>query len=175
VPYHPLMDLRYPTGRFTYDPHVTPEKRAAWVAAIGRFPEELTAALARLPAGRLDTPYREGGWTARQVVHHVADSHMNAYVRFRLALTEDEPTLKPYAEDRWAELVDARTEDPAVSAGILQGVHRRWHALLASLEPSDFARTARHPEHGAITVDWLLQLYAWHGRHHIGHLGLVAG
>jgi hypothetical protein len=169
------MDPRYPTGPFTYDPEITPEKRAQWIAAIGSFPTELKAALAALPAGELDTPYRDGGWTARQVVHHVADSHINAYVRFRLALTEAEPMVKPYEESRWAELVDARTEDPAVSVGILDGLHRRWHGLLRSLGPDDFARTARHPQHGPITVDWLLQMYAWHGRHHIGHINIVSG
>lgn len=169
------MDPRYPTGRFAYDSDVTPEKRAAWVAVIGRFPAELKDVLAVLNPAQVDTPYRPGGWTGRQVVHHVADSHMNAYVRFRLALTEDEPPVKPYAEDRWAELVDARTEDPAVSVGILDGVHRRWHTLLASLQPGDFERTLKHPEHGTITLDWLLQLYAWHGRHHLGHLGLIGG
>ncbi|MEZ5288099.1 MAG: hypothetical protein R2712_25545 [Vicinamibacterales bacterium] len=115
------MDPRYPTGRFAYDSDVTADKRAAWVAAIGQFPTELRAALGVLSAADLDTPYREGGWTGRQVVHHVADSHINAYVRFRLALTEDAPTVKPYAEARWAELADARTEDPAVSVGILDG------------------------------------------------------
>ncbi|MDH4062947.1 MAG: putative metal-dependent hydrolase [Acidobacteriota bacterium] len=167
------MDPRYPTGRFTFDPAITSEKRAAWVATIGSFPDELKAALATIPANRLDTPYREGGWTARQVVHHVADSHMNAHIRLRLALTEHEPALKPYAEDRWAELEDARTADPAVSVGILTGLHHRWHALLGSLSPADFARPAYHPEHGAITVDWLVQLYGWHGRHHIGHLRLI--
>jgi len=169
------MDPRYPTGRFAYDSDVTADKRAAWVAAIGQFPTELRAALGVLSAADLDTPYREGGWTGRQVVHHVADSHINAYVRFRLALTEDAPTVKPYAEARWAELADARTEDPAVSVGILDGVHRRWYGLLASLQPQDFARTLTHPEHGAITLDWLVQLYAWHGRHHLGHLALIHG
>jgi len=168
------MDPRYPTGRFSYDPDITPDKRAALVAVIGHFPTDLRDALAALPASRLDTPYREGGWTGRQVVHHIADSHMNAYVRFRLALTEDEPTIKPYDEGRWAGLYDARTLDPAVSVGILDGVHRRWHALLASLPPEDFARTLRHPEHGTWALDWLLQLYAWHGRHHLGHLALIA-
>jgi hypothetical protein len=168
------MDPRYPTGPFAFDPDVTPQKRAAWIAAIGAFPAELEPALASVGPARLDVPYREGGWTARQVVHHMADSHLNAYVRFRLALTEEEPTVKPYEESRWAELIDARTEDPAVSIGILHGVHRRLHVLLRSLGADDFARTARHPQFGPITVDWLLQMYAWHGRHHIGHLKLVA-
>jgi hypothetical protein len=168
------MDLRFPTGRFTVDPEITAEKRLARIAVIGSFPAELRQALAALPAERLDTPYRPGGWTARQVVHHVADSHMNAYIRFRLVLTEDTPPLKPYAENLWAELSDARTEDPSVSVRILEGVHQRLHALLARLEPDDFARAGRHPQNGDVTVDWLLQMYAWHGRHHIGHLNLVA-
>jgi len=168
------MDPRYPTGRFTYDPETTPAKRAAWVAAIGSFPTELRAALEAIPADRIDTPYREGGWTGRQVVHHVADSHINAYVRFRLALTESGPIVKPYEESVWAELPDAKTEPPSVSAAILEGLHRRLYVLLASLGPDDFARPALHPQHGAITVDWLLQMYAWHGRHHLGHLRMIA-
>ena len=167
------MDVRYPTGRFTYDAAITPEKRAAWVAAIGHLPAELDAALRLLPPDRLDTPYREGGWTARQVVHHVADSHINAYIRFRLALTEQAPPVKPYEESIWAELLDARTEDPVVSVGLLKALHHRLHVLLASLGPESFARTAHHPDHGLITVDWLLQMYAWHGRHHVGHLGVI--
>jgi hypothetical protein len=168
------MDPRYPTGRFTYDAIISPEKRAARVAAIGSFPTELREALGAIHADRIDTPYREGGWTGRQVVHHLADSHINAYVRFRLALTESGPIVKPYEESVWAELPDARTEPPSVSMAILEGLHRRLHVLLVSLGPDDFARPAKHPEHGAITVDWLLQMYAWHGRHHIGHLELIA-
>ena len=168
------MDPRYPAGRFTYDPDITPEKRAAWVAAIGGLPTELREALAAIPENRLDTPYRDGGWTGRQVVHHVADSHINAYIRFRLALTESGPVVKPYEESVWAELLDARTEPPSVSLGILEGLHWRLHVLLSSLGPEDFARTANHPQHGPITVDWLLQMYAWHGRHHVGHLKMIA-
>lgn len=167
------MDPRYPTGRFAFDSTPTADLRAACVAAIGSFPAEIRAAAAALPPNRLDTPYRDGGWTARQVIHHVADSHMNAYVRFKLTLTEATPPLKPYDETRWAELVDGRTEDPAISLGILDGVHHRLHRLLSTLDAGDFTRTATHPEHGAVTLDWLLQLYAWHGRHHIGHLELV--
>ena len=167
------MDPRYPTGRFTYDPEITPEKRAARVAAIGSLPTELREALAAIPGDRLDTPYRDGGWTGRQVVHHLADSHINAYIRFRLALTESGPVVKPYEESVWAELLDAKTEPPSVSVAILEGLHRRLHVLLSSLGPDDFARTANHPAHGPITVDWLLQMYAWHGRHHVGHLRLI--
>ena len=164
------MDPRYPTGKFVFNPATTADIRRAAIAAIGGFPGELKPALA---SAHLDKPYREGGWTARQVVHHVADSHMNAFIRFRLALTEDKPTIKPYKEAEWAKLADA-AEDPAVSVQILDGLHRRWHRMLKSLAEADFAREAIHPEHGPRTLDWFLQLYAWHGRHHIGHLKLTA-
>jgi hypothetical protein len=169
------MDPRYPIGPFTFAPSPTAELRAAFIAAIGRLPADLRAAVSALSADRLDTPYRDGGWTARQVVHHVADSHMNAYIRFKLTLTEDTPPLKPYDEQRWAELVDGKSGDPSVSLGILDGVHHRLHRLLTTLGPADFARTAHHPQHGTVTLDWLLQLYAWHGRHHVGHVGIVRG
>ena len=169
------MDPRYPIGAFTFIPSPPGKLRAACTAAIGSLPAELRAAVGALPAERLDTPYRDGGWTARQVVHHVADSHMNAYIRFKLTLTEDSPPLKPYEEQLWAELVDGRTGDPDVSLGILDGVHHRLHRLLATLGPADFARTAHHPQHGPVTLDWLLQLYAWHGRHHVGHIEIVRG
>ncbi len=164
------MDPRYPTGKFVFDPQNTAEKRRQMVAAIGSFPAELKAVM---PTAQLDTPYREGGWTTRQVVHHIADSHMNAFIRFRLTLTEDMPTVKPYNESAWAKLIDS-TEDPAVSIQILDGLHRRWHRMLEAMNDADFARQARHPEHGPISMDWLLQLYAWHGRHHIGHIKLTA-
>jgi hypothetical protein len=164
------MDPRYPTGRFVFEPATSPEKRHARIDAIGSFPAELKAVL---PAAHLDQPYREGGWTARQVVHHLADSHMNAFIRFRLTLTEDTPTVKPYDEAEWAKLVDSQ-EDPAVSVQILEGLHQRWHRMLAAMTDADFARQARHPERGLISIDWLLQIYAWHGRHHIGHIKLTA-
>jgi len=164
------MDPRFPTGKFAFNPHPTPETRRENIATIGSLPAELTAALA---TARLDQPYREGGWTARQVVHHVADSHMNAFVRFRLTLTEDQPTIKPYNEAEWAKLADV-ADDPASSIQILEGLHRRWQRMLESLADTDFARAAVHPDHGAVTLDWFLQLYAWHGRHHVGHLKLTA-
>ena len=154
-------------------PRPLAELRTAWIAAIGSFPAEIAAAAAPCRPTRLDTPYRDGGWTARQVVHHVADSHMNAYIRFKLTLTEDTPTLKPYEETRGPKLADRKTDDPAISLGILDGVHQRLHGCCATLDAGDFTRTRTHPEHGAVTLDWLLQLYAWHGRHHIGHLELV--
>lgn len=167
------MDPRYPTGRFSFDPAITPESRATRIGMLEALPTELESALNGLPPGGLDRPYREGGWTARQVAHHLADSHVNAYMRIRLALTEDSPTIRTYEESRWAELVDARTADPALSLGILRGVHARLVVLLGSLTPADFARTAQHPAWGAISVDWLLQMYSWHGRHHLGHIRQV--
>ena len=166
----PIMDPRFPTGKFTFDPNTTSAQRRERIAAIGSFPGELKAAMA---GARLDKTYRDGGWTARQVVHHVADSHMNAFIRFRLALTEDKPTIKPYDEAAWAKLADAKLE-PTVSIQILDGLHQRWHTMLQAMSETDFAREAVHPDHGARTLDWFLQLYAWHGRHHIGHIRLTA-
>lgn len=164
------MDPRFPTGKFAFDPNQTADERRRRIAAIGSFPAELTAAM---NGAQFDKTYRDGGWTARQVVHHIADSHMNAFIRFRLALTEDRPTIKPYNEAEWARLADM-TLDPAVSVQILDGLHQRWHAMLQAMRETDFAREAIHPDHGARTIDWFLQLYAWHGRHHIGHIRLTA-
>lgn len=164
------MDPRFPTGKFVFDPNPTAAKRQDAIAAIAALPQELKAVM---PGARLDKAYREGGWTARQVVHHVADSHMNAFVRFRLALTEDKPTIKPYNETEWAKLADMSL-DPALSIMILDGLHQRWHAMLLAMKDTDFTREAIHPEHGPRTIDWFLQLYAWHGRHHVGHVKLTA-
>ena len=161
------MDPRYPTGRFAYDPNPTAETRKAAIAAIAALPGELKAVL---PAAQLDRPYREGGWTARQVVHHVADSHMNALIRMKLALTEDAPTIKPYDENAWALLGDARLPID-VSLAIIDGVHRRWDVLNQALQESDYGRLWTHPEHGkTFTIDWLLQNYGWHSRHHTAHV-----
>jgi hypothetical protein len=168
------MDPRYPVGTFTLDKDVTPEKRRAWVAELDNLPRNLENALHQLPAGGLDTPYREGGWTARQVVHHLADSHLNAYIRIKLALTEQAPAIKTYEEQLWAELPDGKSADPAISMGILDGVHRRLTILLESLTPEQFARPATHPQWGHMTIDFLVQLYAWHCRHHVAHVGLAA-
>jgi hypothetical protein len=164
------MDPRFPTGQFVFDPTPTTAQRHDRIAAIGSFPAELKAALA---GARPDQAYRSGGWTARQVVHHVADSHMNAFIRFRLALTEDKPTIKPYNEAEWAKLADAEL-DPQISVQLLDALHQRWHTMLQAMRESDFSREAIHPDHGARTIDWFLQLYAWHGRHHIGHIRLTA-
>jgi len=163
------MDPRYPVGKFALDRDVTPEKRRGWLHQLDTLPADVRLALDELPGTGLDTPYRDGGWTARQVVHHLADSHMNAYTRVKLALTETTPAIKTYEEQLWAELPDSAM-DPAVSVGILDGVHRRLTVLLESLGSEQLARTANHPEWGAISVDFLIQLYAWHSRHHVGHI-----
>jgi len=169
-----MVDRRYPIGLFSFDPVGTPDKRSEWCGAICRFPVELGVALEALPPGGLDTPYRPGGWTVRQVVHHVADSHVNAYCRLRLALTEVNPVIRTYDEAAWAELADAKTADPALSVSLLQALHGRWHLLLLSLASADFKRRVQHPERGVVSIDWLLQMYAWHGRHHLGHIRLVS-
>jgi hypothetical protein len=165
-----MSDLRYPTGKFVRDPDSTPEKIAAWIDAIEAAPGRLRAAASGLSPEQLDTPYRPGGWTVRQVVHHVPESHMNAYVRFKLALTEDEPTIKPYDEGRWAELADVRDTPIEVSLALLDALHRRWVILLRSLSPADLTRRLIHPEMGVLALDTVLQLYAWHGRHHTAHV-----
>ena len=165
-----MNDPRYPIGRFQQVARPTQHERQAFIDTIAATPQLLRAAISGLDATQLDTPYREGGWTVRQVVHHVPDSHLNAYVRLKLALTEDEPTIKPYAEAKWAELADSRETPPEISLTLLEALHSRFVTVLRSLGDADFARTFRHPEHGAVTIDWLVQLYAWHGRHHTGHI-----
>jgi hypothetical protein len=164
------MDLRYPIGPFDSAALVAPEKRPQLIDQIGAAPAHLREAVRGLNAEQLDTPYRPGGWTVRQTVHHVADSHMNSYVRLRLALTEDEPVIKPYDEAKWAELVDGRTLPVDISLGLLNSLHHRWVVLLRSLSDADFARTFRHPALGVVRLDTNLALYAWHGRHHTAHI-----
>src|SRR5262249_10530754 len=119
---------------------------------------------------QIETPYRDGGWTVRQVVHHVPESHMNAYIRFKLALTEDEPTIKPYREDRWAQLPDCQATPLEVSLALLESLHERWVGLLHLLKPEDWKRTFRHPELGIVSLEKNLALYSWHGRHHVAHI-----
>lgn len=166
------MDLRYPVGKFTLDKDSTPPKQQAWIAQLDALPSDVRRALDALPDGGLDTPYRPGGWTARQVVHHLADSHMNAYTRLKLALTEETPAIKTYEEQLWAELPDSKL-DPAISLSILDGVHHRLNVVLNALTPDQFARTLMHPEWRTISVDFLVQLYAWHCRHHVAHIAQV--
>jgi uncharacterized damage-inducible protein DinB len=165
-----MEDLRYPIGKFSLEGEITAARRAEWMEQIATAPEKLRAALSGLSPDQLETPYRPGGWTLRQLAHHVPDSHLNSYVRFRLALTEDEPTIKPYAEDRWAELPDARSAPIELSLALLDSLHSRWVLLLQSLAESDWKKTFRHPEIGLMTLEKNLALYAWHGRHHVAHV-----
>ena len=163
-------DLRYPVGTFSFPNAVSAGDRLTFVGRIAETPANLRAAIAGLSEEQLDTPYRPGGWTVRQVVHHVADSHLNSYVRFRLALTEDQPTVKPYHEDRWEELSDASTGPVEASLRLLECLHARWVALLRSLSDAEWKRTFRHPEIGLISLEQNAAQYAWHGRHHVAHI-----
>jgi hypothetical protein len=165
-----MTDLRYPVGPFQHRPDATAADRAGWIDEIRGAPALLRDAVRGLDDARLDTPYRDGGWTVRQVVHHLPDSHMNAYVRFRLALTEENPTIRPYAEALWAGLADARSAPVDLSLRLLDALHERLVLLLESLQPADWARPLSHPERGPLDVDTLLQMYAWHGRHHVAHI-----
>lgn len=164
-------DPRYPIGEFASAGRpLTSEERSTHIAMIEAHPAAMRAAVQGLSQEQIDTPYREGGWTVRQVVHHVVDSHANAYVRFKLALTEDSPTICTYEEARWAELPDSRELPVEASLAILEPLHHRWCHLLRGLAPEDFARTLVHPEIGTITVDVLLEIYGWHGPHHVAHV-----
>jgi hypothetical protein len=167
----PTTDLRYPVGQFEMPQAITPELRTRGIDLIAALPARIREAVAGLADPQLDTPYRPGGWTVRQVVHHLADSHLNSYVRMKLALTEQSPTITPYDEKAWADLPDMRLPID-VSLGILDGLHARWDLLFRSLQPSDFARTFLHPEYpdAPRTIEWVVQQYAWHSRHHVGHV-----
>jgi hypothetical protein len=165
-----MEDLRYPVGKFAFDKDATPEKRRAWIAAIADLPKNARAAVAGLTPAQLDTPYRDGGWTPRQLVHHMADSHMNAFIRFKLGLTEENPQIKPYNQDAWSTLPDVLGADVELSLALLTGLHGRFARLLESLKPQDFERTFLHPENGQMTLDRTLQIYSWHCRHHVAHI-----
>lgn len=165
-----MTDLSYPVGKVTYDSDVTAGKRTAWIRQIAEAPAALRAAIDGLTESQLDTPYRPGGWTVRQLVHHVPDSHLNAYIRFKWTLTEDNPTIKPYNQDAWALVADTKLTPVSVSLDLLEAVHKRLVVLLESLKDEDWRRPLVHPENGPMTLDRLLQLYAWHGRHHVAHV-----
>jgi len=151
-----MTDPRYPIGEFQPKDVLTPVERAAAIEQIARTPDRLRAAISGLNSEQLDTRYREGGWTVRQVVHHLPDSHVNWYIRFKLALAEEEPTIKPYDEARWAELPDSRLTPVEVSLALLDALHRRWVILLKAMRPEEFARRMNHPERGVISLDWAL-------------------
>ena len=168
----PTPDPRYPIGPFSYTDPVDPTSAPRWIERIAATPAELRAAVDGLDDAQLDTPYRDGGWTVRQVVHHLTDSHVQAYARVRLALTEDTPMILGYNEQHWAELADARSAPVELSLRTLESLHARWTALLETLGPAELARTWRHAEVGEVdlTVAHLLACYAWHGPHHVAHI-----
>ena len=164
------MDLSYPIGKFECRASVDAAVRSEYLRQIASAPGRFREAVQEMDDAQLDTPYRPGGWTVRQVVHHVADSHMNAYVRFRLALTEDDPLIKPYDQAAWAELADARTGPVETSLSLIDSLHARWVALAGSLPDAAFSRAFLHPERGRVPLDANLAMYAWHGRHHAAHI-----
>lgn len=168
-----MTNPRFPIGEFKKPDRLSEAERAAAIAKIEATPATLRAAVDGMSDAQLDSTYREGSWTLRQVVHHLADSHVNAYTRFRLGLTEDHPTIKPYDENKWAALEDARAMPVGVSLELLEALHSRWVTLLRSLEPASFDRSIDHPENGAMTIDQLLAMYAWHGEHHIAHIDMA--
>ncbi|MDT7602251.1 MAG: hypothetical protein QOF61_248 [Acidobacteriota bacterium] len=163
-------DLSYPVGRFEWDGDTTRPRREQLIEEIAAAPSRLRRAVEGLSNEQLDTPYRPGGWTVRQVIHHLPDSHMNGFTRGKMALTEDVPTIKPYDEASFARLADARETPNEVSLALLDALHARWVVLLRSLSDADFARAFRHPEIGVVPLDKQLALYAWHGRHHVAHV-----
>lgn len=165
-----MEDLRFPIGKFKYEGAITEEQKQSLLKDIAQTPANLRKAIKGLSDAQLDTEYRPGGWTVRQVVHHLPDSHMNSYVRFKLALTEDEPTVKTYAEDRWAQLADTTSTPIEISLTLLDSLHDRWVRLLRSLTPEQWKRTLRHPEFGPMNLEKTLAMYAWHGKHHVAHI-----
>jgi hypothetical protein len=163
-------DLRYPVGEFRFPERVSAQELATFIDQIAETPMRMRAAVAGLSESQLDTPYRPGGWTVRQLAHHVPDSHINSYTRFRLALTEDDPVIKPYEEARWAELPDARSMPVEPSLVLLESLHARWVPLLRSISDADWKRSFRHPALGPVRLEQNAALYAWHGRHHVAHI-----
>jgi hypothetical protein len=170
-----MQSLKYPVGPFDAAAEVPHTARVTLIDSIAATPGHLREAVAGLTDAQLDTPYRDGGWTVRQVVHHLPDSHLNAYTRFRLALTEDGPTIRPYNEARWADLDDAAHAPVAISLDLLDALHRRWVLLLRTLTADDYQRPLHHPDNGAMTVGTLLRMYEWHGRHHVAHITGLRG
>ena len=165
-----MTDAQYPIGKFQRRGKISDQDRQAFIQQIEEAPAALWSAAVGLSDEQFDTPYRDGGWTVRQVIHHLADSHMNAFVRFKLAMTEDQPAVKTYNQERWAELPDAKTVPVVVSLNLFDSVHKRFVALLRSMSAADFARTMNHPEQGIVSLDFYLSLYAWHGRHHVAQI-----
>lgn len=165
-----MTDPRYPVGKHERRQSLSATERQEMIGQVTGTPARLRAAVSGLTGAQLDTPYRDGGWTVRQVVHHVPDSHLNAYIRFKLGLTENNPRIKPYDEAQWANLSDSRDTPIETSLRLLESLHERWVGLLRSIDDKEFARTIDHPENGPMTLDGLLAMYAWHGRHHVAHI-----
>ncbi len=165
-----MSDLSYPIGKFQWTGASSEADRRKYIAQIEETPAKLRAAVEGLTDAQLDTPYRDGGWTVRQVVHHLPDSHMNAYVRFKLAVTESEPTVKTYEQEPWAELADAKSAPIEPSLAMLESLHQRFVMFLKSLTAADYGRKLKHPELGKVDLDRYLAMYAWHGRHHVAHI-----
>ncbi len=165
-----MSDLRFPIGRFDFSANIGAADYPRLIAEIAATPGALRSAVAGMSRDQLETPYRPAGWSIKQVVHHLPDSHMNAYTRFKLALTEDEPAIKAYAEALWAELPDSHRVPIDVSLVLLDALHLRWVALLRAMDAAAFQRGLRHPVHGLMTLEKLLGMYAWHGRHHVAHI-----
>lgn len=164
-----MKDPRYPIGKPELHAKLADDQRDSMIEAISELPVVLRAAVRGLTNAQLDTPYRENGWTVRQVVHHLADSHVNSYVRFKLAMTEDRPPIKAYDENEWAKLSDNKLP-PEVSLQLLEGLHSRWATMLSAMKPADFQRKLVHSERGEMTLDAMVCLYSWHGRHHASHI-----
>lgn len=165
-----MNDPRYPVGKLVRKSVLEPQVRASAIATIAALPFQLADAVRGLDQKQLDTPYRDGGWSVRQVVHHLADSHVNAYVRTKLLLTESNPTVKVWDEEQWAKLADAKEAAIGGSMLLVTAVHERWVHCLRSCAPADFARTLNHPDNGPMTLDDLVSIYEWHGRHHVAHV-----
>lgn len=165
-----MTDLRYPIGTFEWGKEVSNDQLQAWIQEMEDLPVQLRLAVKGLSTEQLDTPYRPEGWTIRQVVHHLADSHMNGYIRFKLALTEEQPAIKAYEEALWAELADSVTLPVEVSLSLLDALHLRWTTLLRSLQTDDFGKTYLHPVNGGLSLREATGLYSWHGRHHLAHI-----
>jgi hypothetical protein len=165
-----MTDPRYPIGEFSFNGTLSEQEKAKHLDHIEQTPARLRAAVEGLSEKQLNTPYRDGGWTVRQVVHHVPDSHLNAYVRFKLALTEEEPTIRPYMEKPWAELPDGKSAPIELSLALLESLHKRWMLTLRNIKPSEWKRKFNHPEIGMLNLEKTLALYSWHGRHHVAHV-----
>ena len=165
-----MEDVRYPIGKFEKPQNATPQDRQQWIQAIESAPGQLRQAVEGLSEEQLDTPYRPEGWTIRQVVHHITDSHLNGYVRTKWTLTEDNPAIKAYDQALWAESPEARTGNVELSLPLLESLHRRWSEVLHSFEPDTWSRTFQHPQGGDVSLDVNVALYAWHGAHHIAHI-----